>query len=413
MSRPNIVFIFTDQQRLSTLRTYGETPCRTPNLDAIAERSVVFDNAYTSCPLCSPARATIMTGLYPTQHGVTSNCGNSSCAVPNLHDRPGLLSRRLQSAGYECLYTGKWHLGMPSDSVFGDTIPPTLPKDVGFVGQNFPGHGGGGFSYPEYHEYLERVGHDHKVRQVHTLGDGFVPHFGILEEPVEATVPYFLTEHSIAQIDRGLETDSPFFLWHNFWGPHEPYFVPERYYEMYRDVAIPEWPNYRWPAGQMEGPHQVAINPSYDELSWEEWAEAIRHYYAFMTLIDEQIGRLVDYLGHRGVLDDTLLVFSADHGETLGSHGGLMDKGIFHFEEIQHIPMLLRMPGGAHAGSRRSELVSLVDLYPTFLHAAGVAQANAECRMDLLSGADEARHGEDPKLAIADCRPVRRRQCRT
>ncbi|MFG0248331.1 MAG: sulfatase-like hydrolase/transferase, partial [Phycisphaeraceae bacterium JB051] len=291
MSQPNVILILTDQQRLSTLSTYGQTPCMTPNLDKLAGRSIIFDNAYTPCPLCTPARASLMTGLYPHQHGMTSNTGNTSCAVHNLRDRPELLSRRLQSAGYDCLYTGKWHLGWRESQLFCEQIPPALPRDVGFIGHNCPGHGGPGFNFQDYKDYLQRLGMTNNIREKLRLGKGFVPSYGIQELPEEGTVPYFLAQHSIERIDEFADSGKPFFLWHNFWGPHEGYFIPEEFYEMYRHVSIPEWPNYRWPSDQIEGPHRIAINPSHSELKWENWEEVIRYYYGFMTLIDKQIGR--------------------------------------------------------------------------------------------------------------------------
>ena len=112
-SQPNILFIFTDQQRLSTLGWYEDAPwnglCKTPTLDRLREQSVLFTNAYTPCPLCSPARASVMTGVYPIGHGVTDNVDTFNSNVMELPDCEHLLSRRLESAGYRCGYSGKWH----------------------------------------------------------------------------------------------------------------------------------------------------------------------------------------------------------------------------------------------------------------------------------------------------------------
>lgn len=368
--KPNVLLIFTDQQRLSTMSAYGETPCRTPNLDALCRESVRFENAYTTCPLCSPARGTIMTGLYPHNHGITSNVGNTCCSVNELPDVPQLLSRRLQAEGYACGYTGKWHLGTSREKHFIFPNQPSYPRDVGFEGQNLPGHGGGGFRYPEYKDYLKKNGYTHEVSNAGRVGKCFTTHYGDLEGPEESTVPYFLAEHTIGLIDRFSAKEEPFFIWHNFWGPHEPYFATKKYLDMYRDVKIPEWPNFRWASGDNQGPHRAYINPSND-LEWSDWEIAIRHYYAFMTLIDEQIGRMVGHLKDKGLLENTMIIFTADHGETLGSHGGLFDKGFNHFEEIQRIPFLLRQPGGEGGGSVREEFASLADVYPTIVDAAG------------------------------------------
>jgi arylsulfatase A-like enzyme len=382
-SQPNIVLIMTDQHRLSALSCYGDTPCRTPNLDRLASSGVRFETAYTSCTLCSPARATIMTGLYPHSHGVCSNVHDLGCSVNELLDRPALLSRRLQTAGYACGYTGKWHLGTDSPTAFGTPSHPSLPRDVGFHGQNFPGHGDGGFRYPEYRAYLAEKGFEHRVYQRRPDDARGSLRIGLLEGPVEATVDYFLAEHTIQLIDRFHVAGNPFFIWHNFWGPHSPYWTPLEFYEMYRQVEIPEWPNYRWPARAINGPHQMMIHPQAGQMTWEDWAEAIRYYYAFTSLIDSQIGRLVDHLEQSGLLQNTIIIFTADHGETLGSHGGLRDKGWCHFEEIQRIPMIVWLPEryydhGRKPGDSLSEWASLVDVYPTILDLAGVDLSEAD-----------------------------------
>jgi arylsulfatase A-like enzyme len=369
---PNILLIFTDQHRLSAVGAYGETPCKTPNLDRLAREGVRFERAYTTCPVCSPARGTVMTGLFPHAHGVTSNVHNLGCNVSELRDRPALLSRRLEAAGYSLGYSGKWHLGTDRQQAYGAPNEPSLPKDVGFEGQNFPGHGGGGFKYPEYQEYLARHGFEHKVRpwaeptrQVWPAGE--------LEGPVESTVPYFLAEHTISQIDRFRRRGRPFFLWHNFWGPHGPYYVPREFIDAYRNVPIPRWANFDWASRETPGPHHAKIHPHRERLTWDDWQTTIRYYYAFTTLIDSQIGRILEHLERTGELDRTVVVFTADHGETLGSHGGLTDKGWHHFEETHRIPWIVRFPRRKGAGAVRTEFVSLADLYPTLLDLAGAS----------------------------------------
>ncbi|MGC9349321.1 MAG: sulfatase-like hydrolase/transferase [Anaerolineae bacterium] len=373
--RPNILLVFTDQNKLSAIGSYGDTPCQTPNLDRLAQTSTRFETAYTTCPVCSPARGTIMTGLYPHAHGICSNVHNLGSSVHELADRPELLSRRLQSAGYRCGYSGKWHLGTDQETIFGGANHPTLPRDVGFEGQQFPGHGGGGFRYPEYQAYLREHGYEHKVTQVDDR-DVRVASYSVLEGPTASTVPYFLAEHTIELIDGFAASGDPFFIWHNFWGPHGPYFAPREFYELYRDVEMPEWPNYRWPARAINRPHQVKIHPQAESLTWDDWAEGIRHYYAFMTLIDQQIGRILAHLDATGLRDNTIIIFTADHGETLGTHGGLTDKGWHHFEEIQRIPMVIWLPEhlrqeGVGAGRVVSQWASLADVYPTILDYAG------------------------------------------
>ena len=392
--KPNIMLIFTDQHRLSAVGPYGETPCQTPNIDKLAKNGTRFETTYTVCPVCSPARGTIMTGLYPHSHGICSNVHNLGCSVHELADRPELLSRRLQSAGYQCGYSGKWHLGTSDTVAFHAENKPSLPKDVGFKGQNFPGHGGGGFHYPEYKEYLSENNFTHEVYQIKE-SPVKVMSYGILSGSVESTVPYFLAENSINLINDFTKSNQPFFIWHNFWGPHSPYFSPREFYDLYKDIEIPKWSNYKWNAEGINGPHQVKIHPKTSQLDWKDWAEGIRHYYAFTSLIDQQIGRMIDHLEQTGLIENTIIIFTADHGETLGSHGGLTDKGWHHFEEIQRIPLIVRMPesylkNGRKPGDVLQEWISLADIYPTILNMAGVefdeSAVHGSSFMPLLEG---------------------------
>jgi len=392
--RPNILLILTDQHRLSAVGACGQTPCRTPNIDRLAQEGCRFETAYTVCPVCSPARATIMTGLYPHQHGICSNVHNLGSSVHELPDSPDLLSRRLRDAGYRSGYSGKWHLGTDKRRAFAGPNRPSLPKDVGFEGQNFPGHGGGGFNYPEYQQHLAAGGFTHEVvrdsgRSYAACCNGIT--FGTLSGPVESAVPYFLADHTIGLINTFRKSDSPFFIWHNFWGPHGPFYAPREFYELYRDVHIPEWPNYRWEAAESNGPHQVKLHPQRHELSWDDWAEAVRYYYAFTSLIDAQVGRIVDHLKATGLIENTVIIFAADHGETIGSHGGLTDKGWHHFEEIQRIPFIVRPQGSSgRRGTVRQEWASVLDLYPTVLDLAcpgvGLADSPGRSVMPLVRG---------------------------
>ncbi len=144
-SKPNIILILTDQHRLSAIGAYGKTVCKTPNLDKIAANGVLFKNAYTASPLCTPARASLMTGQHIHAHRMGCNAGNYGSNISQLPDSRDLLSRRLAQAGYSCGYTGKWHLGT------GDGV---IPSQRGFVGQDVPGHGDGGHRHHEYEKYI-------------------------------------------------------------------------------------------------------------------------------------------------------------------------------------------------------------------------------------------------------------------
>jgi arylsulfatase A-like enzyme len=383
--QPNILFIFTDQQRLSALGSYGPTPCQTPNLDRLAKEGIRFETCYTTCPVCSPARASIISGQYPHRHGVLTNCGASG-PVWNIPDHPRMLSRQLLEQGYRCGYTGKWHLCPEAQCLewFNQPIPHHLPRDLGFDGQNFPGHGGGGFGYDEYKQYLADNGLSFSLKPgtANPKSNGW-PTYGIQDGPKEATVDHFLTNHTMDLMDRYQASGEPFFIWHNYWGPHEPYYPVEEFFAPYRDLEIDPWPNFDVPGDLLQAQHHLKVHPRVREYDWSYWQQALRHYYAFTTQIDDQIGRLYAHLEETELLDETIIIFSSDHGETIGSHGGMVDKGYSHFEEIQRVGLLIRYPekyrpADCPPGTVRQELASLADIYPTCLDLAGIEELPPE-----------------------------------
>jgi arylsulfatase A-like enzyme len=157
--QPNVLLILTDQHRLDAVGCYAETPCRTPNIDRLAEDGVQFETAYTTSPVCTPARGSIATGQFPHGHGLTGNVGNQTTAFHTIPDTPDILPRRLDRAGYDLGYTGKWHLSPPSGELYGREFEGLLPSDVGFEGHDVPGHGGGGWEMPAYEAYLQKHGY--------------------------------------------------------------------------------------------------------------------------------------------------------------------------------------------------------------------------------------------------------------
>lgn len=364
--KKNILLFVTDEHRLSGIGAYGKTPCKTPNIDRLAEQGVLFENTYTTCPLCSPARASLLTGLHIHSHGLTANEGEMGCGNARIPDSPNLLGRKLEANGYNCGYNGKWHIS--------GVINPT---DCGFVGYNYPGHGSGGHYYGDYKKYVQALGYEWKIKPHKTDGEK-ITGFGITDFPEEATVSHYLANNTIEMIDELSEKEKPFFIWHNDWGPHGEHWVPQEYYDMYKDVEIPKWGNFDW---KSENPYfpvtLMKAVPNNEQFTWDDYAEVIRHYYAFCTLIDDQVGRIVNHLEEKGLLEDTVIIFTSDHGETLGSHGGLTDKGWSHFEEIQRIPLIVSDPDG-NKEKVVSEFASLIDVYATICDYADANYSNSQ-----------------------------------
>ena len=362
--RPNVLLVMTDQHRLSACGAYGPTPCTTPHIDALARRGMLFNQAYCPTAICSPARASLLTGMLPHRHGMTANIGDLGCNQPYIADDPRLLSRRLEAAGVRCGYTGKWHLCAEHNkrTRYQADYPMSLPTTLGFTGHDFAGHGGGGFGDPIFQRYLDDNNLSYDVDRIEAA---FGHEAGIWRGPIESTVPYFLADHTMHLIDRlsaDADDDQPWFIWHNNWGPHEPYFVPQEWYDRYRDVDIPPWPDFTWDANSVLGPHRRWLPaPQHD---WQFWQELLRYYYAFASFIDDQIGRMVAHLAAIGQLENTIIIMTADHGESLGSHGGLANKGVQAFEETLRVPLVIAGPG-VYVGAECDQLVSNMDLHET------------------------------------------------
>jgi arylsulfatase A-like enzyme len=372
----NILLIVTDQHRYDTLGCYGAPVCRTPNIDALAARGVRFSAAYTPTSPCSPARAALFTGLYPHKNHVPSNDGILDPEVPNL-------AGELERAGYNLGYAGKWHV---------DRVK--APSDYGFRGKDFPGYGypaaGGvieGLRFgqrarnvpPHYRDYLQERGYD-PPKILHAFyGDNpgmqGQEMYALQSGGVETTFEYMVSEFTI-DLMRQFETPyklegKPFFLWANFWGPHTPCLLPEPYYSMYDPRDIPEEPSFAetW----ANKPHVHELYERYWGLSsggWKSWREIVARYWGYVTMIDDLVGRMLAELHAIGLEDNTLVVFTTDHGDQMGAHR-LIEKGPFAYEETWRLPMVAAHPGVEAPGSVCDEFVYLHDLYPTFLEVAG------------------------------------------
>ena len=390
MKKKNIIFICTDQQRKDTLSVYApETVCKTPTLDRLAAESIVFDNCYASCPVCTPARSSMQTGLYPSKTGMEVNSYQTGCSTHELSDMPYLLSRRLQRVGYVCGHTGKWHLGIGKDKQateegreltklmngkgFLDVAAyqgrGSVPTEVGYIGDDFPGHGNGGWEYPQFKKYLKDNGLSLKIiNKTKNKLPGDHSTNGEVTSPIESTIEYYLVERAKAIVDEISGGDKPFYFQLNFWGPHEPFFAPTKFLNIYRNMQIPENPTFSEKYENSPRCYNLIRRP---EVSWEFFQETLRHYYACMSHIDAQIGRFIDYLKEKKLYDDTIIIFSADHGDNQGCHGGLENKSYSMYDDTTQVPLFIKPAESNYAGSRQKAFAGTCDLYATILKEAG------------------------------------------
>ncbi|WBB58510.1 sulfatase-like hydrolase/transferase [Streptomyces sp. WMMC500] len=356
--RPHILFICTDQQRYDTLGAYGNEHARTPVLDALAENGVVFDNCYVQNPVCAPSRASLMTGRYVAAHGLHAN----GVALPEGNR---LFMKNLADAGYDCALFGKQHLS----SCFGGR--DEIRQDDGYRvyrHSHDPRH-----PSPEnaYHQWLRR---EHPA--LYAAAEEGTGSFD--DMPTEAHYSHWVAEEAIDYVRAGREPDKPFFAWVNFYDPHHDFVAPPEYLDRFDPAALPS------PVGS---PADLADRPAVlTEASVKSYAghlpgfqdydeagirDIVHNYYAMVALIDDEVGRILAALDEAGLADDTLVVFTSDHGENLGDHGLLL-KGPMFYEGAVRVPLVMRWPAGLPAGERRAGLVQWIDLNATLTDAAGV-----------------------------------------
>jgi arylsulfatase A-like enzyme len=371
--RRNILVLMSDQQRLDTVGAYGlNDTVRTPRIDSLAQRGVRFDGAVTPTAICSPARASFFTGLYPHKHGVVAN---GLCIADGVRGIPDYLT----PAGYRCGYAGKWHV----DEERG-------PSEMGFTGRDFLGYafpGSGqlpGLQFgarPKrgnpYADYLDEQGLGRPTVSQRFAGTNpgtqSQEMFALHEGPLESTTEYFVAHETNRVIDELVDagSDQPFFVWSNFWGPHTPCLVPEPYFSMYDPAAIPEHPSYcETFANKPYRQHLAERLWGLGDYGWEGFQQIAARYYGHCTLIDDCVGHVLDHLEARGLADDTIVVYCADHGDCLGAHK-LIEKGEFMYDEIYRIPLVVYHPDCENPGAVNDDLVYLQELMITLLDAAG------------------------------------------
>lgn len=366
--RTNMLFLMTDQHRVDTLGCYGNPLVHTPHLDAIAAAGTRLDAHFTPSAICTPARASLLTGVLPFRHKLLANYERNVGYAEELSDEFTPFSRRLRDAGYNVGLEGKWHVGKKRG-----------PGEFGFDGPHYPGWHNP-IAHPQYRAWLAERGlpepaTSEEVRGTFPNGEPGNLLAGTLNQPADATFEHFLTDRTIAWLEQyGADyhrQGRPFFMATHFFGPHLPYLLPREYLEMYDpgEIQLPASA-----AETFEGKPLVQQRYSehwtHDTLAPETRRWLIAAYWGYVTLIDEQVGRLIEALQRLELWDSTAVSFSADHGEFTGAHR-LHDKGPAMYDDIYRIPGLLRVPGGP-AGVESDDFTSLVDLTATILDLAGV-----------------------------------------
>lgn len=383
--RPNVLFITTDQHRFDAVGFMGSTEVHTPNLDRLAASGVVFERCYVTNPVCMPSRASMLTGQFPDANGVRRN----GIEVP---DAPWGLARTFLAAGYRTGMFGKTHFA-PLRKDYG---PGTRFHDWN-QGETYYGFqeraithdlkdyvSGEQTHYRDHHgpqanfirdDYLDWMKQEHPETWRLAVREGLPEGetAAASELWTSAIPPELHQSHWIA--DRTMDFvarsgDDPWFAWCSFVDPHHPFNAPAAYRERYDPAtfAAPVWADDELDRRS----HFHRERSAEQRATWlEHWREYRAQYYAMISLIDDEIGRLLGCLETSGQAANTVVVFTADHGELLGDHG-LSRKGLFHYEPLIHVPLVIAGPGVDGAGTRQTGIVQTVDAITTMLALAEV-----------------------------------------
>jgi arylsulfatase A-like enzyme len=322
----------------------GNPDVETPNMDRLAADGMRFTSAYANEPVCTPSRGCILTGQYSCGHGAALN-------EMRIHESSPSIAHSLNEVGYLSGYVGKWHL----DGTPHDRWTPPGPRRMGF----------------DDHWAINQSAHDYLDAQ----------YYADSETPIDMSgyTPANETDQAIDFIDRA--GADPFCLFLSWGPPHMPYGdVPATYRERYDPGDLTLRPNVEPTRGPIPDNHAVDSCPP-DASQERQLREVLRNYYAHVTALDEQLGRLLDHLDRQGLREDTIVVYTADHGDMLWSHG-LFEKCLPH-EESAGIPLVIDWPAGLPSGTVSESLVSTVDLAPTLLGLTGETPPSAMHGTDL------------------------------
>jgi arylsulfatase len=363
--RPNLLFIFTDQQRADTLGCYGNPLVQTPHLDRLASTATTFEHAYVAQPVCTPSRATLLTGWWPHAHGCIDN------NVPLPPNAPTLAER--VPAEYVRAYMGKWHLG---DEIIAQRGFETWVSIEDYYRTHYsrPAYRA---QYSSYHHCLLAQGFEPNKEK---NGDRLFGREWAARLPEEHTKARFLGREAAAFLRAQAGSDRPFVLYVNFLEPHRPYSGP--LHDLYPPASLPVGPSFRRPPPEDAARVNRLMAEHYsrggeidgEDLTTEAGARKTRaKYLGNVTLVDRAVGDILAALDDSGRAEKTVVVFTSDHGDQMGDHG-FFEKCVM-YEESVRVPLIVRAPWLPDAPRRVAGPISHIDLVPTLLDLLGAPAA--------------------------------------
>ncbi|MDQ8195331.1 sulfatase-like hydrolase/transferase [Coraliomargarita sp. SDUM461004] len=401
---PNILLITSDQHHWMCMG-YNNAEIKTPNLDRLAARGMIFDRAYCPNPTCTPTRASILTGMYPSQHGAHTLGTKLDETVPTMNDD-------WQKAGYKSALIGKAHFQpLASTDAYPSLESYPLLQDLDFwKSYDGPFYGFDHFELARNHTDEAHVGQHYAIwmeskgfknwRKCYQQPTGTSEaQYGAWNIPEAFHYNTWISERTNAVIEDYAAKNQPFFIWSSYFDPHPPYIVPEPWASMYDPDAL------TLPQGR-EGEHETNTifhkitqmeHPKLSDYGLDKgkWMHGVDShlrsesekrkdmaiYYGMISCMDHYIGKTLDKLDTLGLTDNTLVVFTSDHGHYFGQHN-LIAKGPFHYEDGVRVPMIAAWPQQIQEGVRSDALQSLVDLPVSFLAAAGIEKPQQMTGLD-------------------------------
>ena len=344
MKKPNIVFLIQDQMQQQVLRE--ESGCIMPNLWQMMEDSVEFERAYSCNAVCSPARASLMTGVLPHIHGMVDCTHTVPQYRADYDDTLDTFTRVLSEEGYHVSYYGKWHIERTHElEKFG--IEDYITE------RNIPGMN----VTMQKRVVLKNTGYADRVV------------CGVFEEGIDHTEEYYVYQKAMDDIEKHRNDSRPFCTFISTYAPHDPYCVPREVYEQYEksDLGLP----HSFDDEMKDKPViYQRMRSAIGTLTENDFRMAKRCYYSYCTLVDIQIGKLISYLKENQLYENTMIVCMSDHGDLMGAHG-LMMKSVEPFEEIYHIPLIMKLPYQKQAGEKKKFYIGTCEVAPTVLEILG------------------------------------------
>lgn len=378
-SRPNVVWLVSDHQAHANHPALEAASENLPLRRRMAHDGVRFDRAYTVLPVCTPARASMLTGIYPHRHGITENDGRFG-GRDGLGKQDKLISHHLAGAGYRCAYFGKWHLSNQLSA-----------QDFGFEGFSLPSYG-----YPygteEYLAYLERNDLPEPVVTIEQSGESregqgerlslvderewfdYEAGSAILETPAAAHEAYFVSRLACEWIESHGAAGDPFFIRVDPWGPHPPYIVAQPFLGAFDHLSPVPTPNFASDLSHRPQYHRDYRDYWHGVLGFDadQWQRQISRCYEHVALVDSALYEVLLTLERLELLDNTVVFFTTDHGDAIGSNGGVSNKGGLMVEETLRIPLLACGPLPFARGQTCQRLVTNMDIVATIADLCGL-----------------------------------------